>query len=174
MRGQRARIDPLAGTERAEQLALGGIDVDLRTQVRRKRDPVAIAAQAVAAVQQLLQVETDLLARFHEYHRAASNLHCPSSSRPPIRASHCACNPLPGWKQDGRPAMGRPPFSNHEGIHMQTAVPESRNTAPLGSQVMDGLLDLLSTDDALSNPREALAQVGFVRNRPHRAAWALA
>ena len=60
---------------------------------------------------------------------------------------------------------------------MQTAVLESRSTvtkpaakkrsAPLEPQVADRLLDLLSTDDAfrslfMSNPREALAQIGFV------------
>lgn len=60
---------------------------------------------------------------------------------------------------------------------MQTAVLESRSTiakpaakrrsAPLDPQVADRLLDLLSSDDAfrslfMSNPREALAQVGFV------------
>ena len=60
---------------------------------------------------------------------------------------------------------------------MQTAVLESRSTAakpaakkrsvPLDPHVADRLLDLLSSDDAfrspfMSNPREALAQVGFV------------
>lgn len=57
---------------------------------------------------------------------------------------------------------------------MHTAVLESRSivaakkcSAPLGPRVAVRLLDLLSSDDAfrslfMSNPREALLQVGFV------------
>jgi putative modified peptide len=62
-------------------------------------------------------------------------------------------------------------------IPMQTALLEMCNTvattsakkrsAPLDPQAADRLLDLLSSDDSfrklfMSNPREALAQVGFV------------
>lgn len=71
----------------------------------------------------------------------------------------------------GRQCSG-PPFSNHEGIHMQTAVLESRSTtakpaakkrsAPLDPQVADRLLDLLSTDDTFrqlfqTSPRQRFA-----------------
>ena len=80
MHGQRARVDPLAGAERAEQFAFRGVDFDLLAAVRRQREPAAVAAQAVAAGQQHVQVEADFLARFQIQHRAATYPHNPPPS----------------------------------------------------------------------------------------------
>ena len=68
-------IGPYAGTERAEQLTLGRIDLEFVAAVRCQCQPAQVATQTSTAGQQYFQIEADLFAGLEKHGGAATNLH---------------------------------------------------------------------------------------------------
>ena len=72
---QIARTCPYFRAHAPQQCALGLIDHDFPSEVRRKRHPLTAAHEAIAADQQCRQVEADLLPRLQMHNCATPYLH---------------------------------------------------------------------------------------------------
>jgi putative modified peptide len=164
VRGERVRSDPLVRAERAEQLALGRVDLDFLAPMRRQRQPAAFAAQAIATGQQHVQIETDFLARLQIQHRAATHLH--GRLPLPIASTLPKIGPpiLPSFGRFGCESARRAALG---GVGMTNKA----LTAPWDPQLAARLRELLSSDDDFrtqfqADALAALRTLGYTSPEP--------